>query len=184
MYFLFHSSFYLLQTLPLSSCCLLCNNSLVNKENRPWRSGGKRGFREMICVQCNLFMTENTLFVNLMTQNTIFDICGDGWKTYGYKLSLRVVSFTALLFWRIYRQYSFIFIGGSKISFFEVLMCIIINVIINVAIIIIIIIIITRPKPAYGRQGLAGGSLRASGAQLGSGKWWFFVTHRQTNTSS
>ena len=52
----------------------------------------------MICVQCNLFMTENTLFVNLMTQNTIFDICGDGWKTYGYKLSLRVVSFTALLF--------------------------------------------------------------------------------------
>ena len=37
----------------------------------------------MICVQCNLFMTENTLFVNLMTQNTIFDICGDGWKTYG-----------------------------------------------------------------------------------------------------
>ena len=39
-----------------------------------------------------------------------------------------------------------------------------------------IIIIITWPKPAYGRQGLAGGSLRASGAQLGSGKWSFFVT--------
>ena len=72
MYFLFHSSFYLLQTLPLSSCCLLCNNSLVNKENRPWRSGGKKGFWDMICVQCNLFMTENTLFVNLMTQNTTY----------------------------------------------------------------------------------------------------------------
>ena len=44
-----------------------------------------------------------------------------------------------------------------------------------VAIIIVIdiivnVIIITRPKPAYGRQGLAGSSLRASGAQLGSGK--------------
>ena len=36
--------------------------------------------------------------------------------------------------------------------------------------IIIIIIIITRPKPSYGRQGLANISLRASGAQLGSGK--------------
>ena len=36
-----------------------------------------------------------------------------------------------------------------------------------VIIIIIIIIIITRPKPAYGWQGLAGTSLRASGAQLG-----------------
>ena len=34
-------------------------------------------------------------------------------------------------------------------------------------IIIIIIIIITRPKLAYGRQGLAGVSLHASGAQLG-----------------
>ena len=33
---------------------------------------------------------------------------------------------------------------------------------------IIIIIIITRPKPAYGRQGLANISLRASGAQLRS----------------
>ena len=44
--------------------------------------------------------------------------------------------------------------------------------------IVIVTIIITRPKPAYGRQGLAGGSLRASGAQLGSGKWWFFVTNR------
>ena len=31
----------------------------------------------------------------------------------------------------------------------------------------IIIIIITRPKPAYGRQGQAGVSLGASGAQLG-----------------
>ena len=35
-------------------------------------------------------------------------------------------------------------------------------------VIIIIIIIITRPKPAYGRQGLANISLRASGAQLRS----------------
>ena len=43
-----------------------------------------------------------------------------------------------------------------------------------------IIIIITRPKPAYGRQGLAGSSLRASGAQLLSGKWSFFVTHKHT----
>ena len=34
-------------------------------------------------------------------------------------------------------------------------------------IIITIIIITTRPMPAYGRQGLAGVSLRASGAQLG-----------------
>ena len=35
-------------------------------------------------------------------------------------------------------------------------------------IIIALIIIITRPKPAYDRQGLAAVSLRASGAQLGS----------------
>ena len=46
-----------------------------------------------------------------------------------------------------------------------------------IMIIIMVIIIITRPKPAYGRQGLAGGSLRASGAQLGSGKL-------QTHTAS
>ena len=45
---------------------------------------------------------------------------------------------------------------------------------------IIIIIIITRSKPAYDRQGIVG----ASSAQLGSGKWSFFVTDRQTNTSS
>ena len=32
-----------------------------------------------------------------------------------------------------------------------------------------IIIIITKPKLAYDRQGLAGRSLCASGAQLGSG---------------
>ena len=44
----------------------------------------------------------------------------------------------------------------------------------------IIIIIITMPKPAYGRQGLAGVSLRASGAQLRRGKCSFFVTHTQT----
>ena len=53
-------------------------------------------------------------------------------------------------------------------------------IVIIIAMIIIMIticiIIITRPKPAYGRQGLAGRSLRASAAQLGSGKWWFFVT--------
>ena len=42
------------------------------------------------------------------------------------------------------------------------------------------IIIITRPKPAYGRQGPAGGSLCASVTQLGSGKWWFFVTNKHT----
>ena len=40
----------------------------------------------------------------------------------------------------------------------------------NISPIIIIFIIITRPKPAYGGQGLADRSLRASGAQLGSGK--------------
>ena len=40
---------------------------------------------------------------------------------------------------------------------------------------IITTIIITRPKLA-GWQGIAGRSLRAFGAQLGSGKWWFFVT--------
>ena len=38
--------------------------------------------------------------------------------------------------------------------------------IISTIIIITIIIIITRPKPAYGQQGLAGRSLCASGAQL------------------
>ena len=48
-------------------------------------------------------------------------------------------------------------------------------------VVIIIIIIITRPKPAYGQQGLAGCSLRASGAQLGNGKWWFsWQTNRHT----
>ena len=47
----------------------------------------------------------------------------------------------------------------------------------------VLIIIITRPKPAYGRHGLAACSLHASGAQLESGKWWFLVTHKQTNTS-
>ena len=57
-------------------------------------------------------------------------------------------------------------------------------IIVILVIIVIIVIIITRPKPAYGRQGLAGSwgqdtdqagtfrgvlnvSLRASGAQLG-----------------
>ena len=46
--------------------------------------------------------------------------------------------------------------------------------------IIITIIIIARPKPAYDRQGLAAVSLRASGAQLGRGKWSFFVTNKHT----
>ena len=36
--------------------------------------------------------------------------------------------------------------------------------------IIMITIMTTRPKPAYGQQGLAGDSLRTSSAQLGSGK--------------
>ena len=52
------------------------------------------------------------------------------------------------------------------------------------SIIVITFIIITRPKLAYGRQGLVGDSLRASSAQLGSGKWCFFVTDKQTHTSS
>ena len=114
MYFLFHSPFYLLQTLLLSSCCLLCNNFLVNKENRPWRSGGKKGFWDMICVQCNLFMTENTLFVNLMTQNTIFDgICAMVGKSmdtnWAFELyQLRLYSF------EIYHQYIFLFCFMSK----------------------------------------------------------------------
>ena len=37
-----------------------------------------------------------------------------------------------------------------------------------IIIVVIINIIITRPKPAYAWQGLAGLLLRASGAQLGS----------------
>ena len=40
----------------------------------------------------------------------------------------------------------------------------------------LLLIIVTRPKLAYGGQGLAGVSLCASGAQLGRGKWSFFVT--------
>ena len=40
-------------------------------------------------------------------------------------------------------------------------------ILVIIIIIIILTIIITRPKPAYGRQGLAGGSLRTSGAELG-----------------
>ena len=51
-----------------------------------------------------------------------------------------------------------------------------------IIIINIIIINITKPKPTYGRQGLAGGSLHGSGGQLGNGKWWFFVTNTHTNT--
>ena len=39
----------------------------------------------------------------------------------------------------------------------------------------------TRPKPAYDRQGLAGGSLCASGAQLASGNWEVMILcYRQT----
>ena len=54
----------------------------------------------------------------------------------------------------------------------KVVISIIIIIIITTTIIIIVIIAIinTRPMPAYGRQGLAGVSLRASGAQLGRGK--------------
>ena len=51
-------------------------------------------------------------------------------------------------------------------------------IVIIVITIITITIIITRPKPAFGRQGLGGVSLRASGAQLGRGMWSFFVTHK------
>ena len=50
-----------------------------------------------------------------------------------------------------------------------------INITMNIIILMIIMmspfIIIARPKPAYDRQGLAGGSLCASGAQLASGNW-------------
>ena len=42
----------------------------------------------------------------------------------------------------------------------------------------ITVIITTRPKPAFGRQGLGGVSLCASGAQLGRGMWSFFVTQK------
>ena len=43
------------------------------------------------------------------------------------------------------------------------------------------IIINNRPKPAYGRQGLAGCSLSASGDQLGRGSGdYSWHTHRQT----
>ena len=53
---------------------------------------------------------------------------------------------------------------------------------ITIFIIIILIIITTRPKPAYGRQGLAGVSLRTVGAQLGINK--NVVDNRHTYTSS
>ena len=67
-------------------------------------------------------------------------------------------------------------------QFFNTFTIIITTAIINKIVILFFIIIITRPKPAYGWQGLAGGSLEASGAQLGSGKWWFFVTDKHTHT--
>ena len=51
-----------------------------------------------------------------------------------------------------------------------VIVNIIFNIIVNIIVKIIVNIILTRPKPVYGRQGLAGQSLRASSAQLGSGK--------------
>ena len=51
--------------------------------------------------------------------------------------------------------------------------------------IIIITIIITRPKPTYSRQGLAGSSLRASGVWLGHRKWEVMVFgDKQKYTSS
>ena len=43
-------------------------------------------------------------------------------------------------------------------------------IIIIIVVIVITIIIVTRPKLAYGGQGLAGVSFCASGAQLGRGK--------------
>ena len=61
---------------------------------------------------------------------------------------------------------------------------IIIIIIVIIVVIITIIIIITRPKPAYGRQGLAGRSLCASGAQLGKGQWSFSLPDTHTNTAS
>ena len=44
---------------------------------------------------------------------------------------------------------------------------------------VFILIILNRPKPAYGRQGLANVSLRASGAQLGVDD---FSIHTNTQT--
>ena len=61
----------------------------------------------------------------------------------------------------------------------------VINIIVIITTMVFILIInFTRQKPAYGQKGLAGGSLRASGAQLGSGKWWFFLTDTHTNNES
>ena len=65
----------------------------------------------------------------------------------------------------------FLLTSGKQLDNIIIAIIIIVIVIITIIIvIIIIIIIITRPKPAYGRRGLAGGSLRTSGAQLESGK--------------
>ena len=52
----------------------------------------------------------------------------------------------------------------------NIILILIVNIIFNIIVKIIVNIILTRPKPACGRQGLVGRSLRASGAQLGSGK--------------
>ena len=61
----------------------------------------------------------------------------------------------------------------------------VINIITIISTVVFILIInFARQKPAYGQKGLAGGSLRASGAQFGSGKWWFFVTDTHTNNKS
>ena len=47
--------------------------------------------------------------------------------------------------------------------------------------IIIVIIIIPRPKPAYGRQGLAGVLFRASGSSGGESDHFSRQTDRQTD---
>ena len=52
-------------------------------------------------------------------------------------------------------------------------------IIVTITLIIIIIIITTRPKPAYGPQGLANVLLRASGTQLGNDD---FSLHINTQT--
>ena len=61
MYFLFHSSFYLLQTLPLSSCCWLCNNSLVIKKTDLDGQEGKRVFGTWFAYSAIYLLCQNDL---------------------------------------------------------------------------------------------------------------------------
>ena len=72
-------------------------------------------------------------------------------------------------------------------QFFNTFTIIITTAIINKIVILFFIIIITRPKPAYGRQGLAGGSLRASrpALSLEAGSDYFLLQiNTHTHTSS